>query len=91
MITGPTARAAIPGFAREQHLGSYYGVYASIGGILVLPASAAVGAVVDAVPDTDLGRAAPWRLPAGLVLVAAVSLGPIMRLQDRREQTADRA
>ncbi|WLP90696.1 MFS transporter [Gordonia sp. NB41Y] len=88
MITGPTARAAIPGFAREQHLGSYYGVYASIGGILVLPASAAVGAVVDAVPDTALGRAAPWGLLAGLVLVAAASLGPIMRRQDRRGQTA---
>lgn len=73
MIISPAARAAIPGLAREQHLGSYYGMYASIGGILVLPASAALGAVVDAVPDTGAGRAAPW-LTITLVLTLAACL-----------------
>lgn len=73
MIISPAARAAIPGLAGEQHLGSYYGMYASIGGILVLPASAALGAVVDAVPDTGAGRAAPW-LATALVLPVAATL-----------------
>ena len=75
MIISPAARAAIPGFAKEQHLGSYYGMYASIGGILVLPASAGLGAVVDAVPDTSAGRAAPW-LATALVVALAACLVP---------------
>jgi MFS family permease len=36
MITSPTARAAIPGLAGDRHLGSYYGTYASVGGLLAL-------------------------------------------------------
>lgn len=75
MIISPAARAAIPGFAKEQHLGSYFGMYASVGGILVLPASAALGAVVDAVPDTAAGRATPW-LATALVLTLAACLAP---------------
>jgi MFS family permease len=73
MIIGPAARAAIPTFANERHLGSYYGMYASIGGIMVLPASAGLGAIVDAVPDTAVGRATPW-LVTGAVLVLAAGL-----------------
>jgi MFS family permease len=71
MIIGPAARAAIPTFANERHLGSYYGMYASIGGILVLPASAGLGAIVDAVPDTAAGRAAPWLATAAVLFLAA--------------------
>lgn len=71
MIIGPAARAAIPTFANERHLGSYYGMYASIGGIMVLPASAGLGAIVDAVPDTGAGRAAPWLVTAAVLVLAA--------------------
>lgn len=71
MIIGPAARAAIPTFANERHLGSYYGMYASIGGIMVLPASAGLGAIVDAVPDTAEGRAAPWIATAAVLALSA--------------------
>jgi hypothetical protein len=71
MIIAPAARAAVPAFANEQHLGSYYGMYASIGGILVLPASTALGAIVDAVPDTATGRATPWLATAAVLVVGA--------------------
>jgi hypothetical protein len=71
MIIAPAARAAIPGLADERHLGSYYGAYASIGGIAVLPASAALGALVDAVPDTAAGRAAPWLATTAVLVLAA--------------------
>lgn len=81
MIIGPAARAAIPTFANERHLGSYYGMYASIGGVMVLPASAGLGAIVDAVPDTVPGRAAPW-LATAIVLVLAAGL--VVRAGGRR-------
>lgn len=74
MIVSPTARAAVPTLARERHLGSYYGVYASVGGLMVLPASSLLGIVVDAVPDTALGRAAPWLLMVVAMGAAAVAM-----------------
>ncbi|KQY09204.1 hypothetical protein ASD37_01675 [Mycobacterium sp. Root135] len=81
MIIGPAARAAIPTFANERHLGSYYGMYASIGGIMVLPASAGLGAIVDAVPDTAAGRSAPWLATAAVLVLAA---GLVVRVGGRR-------
>ena len=80
MIIGPAARAAIPTFANERHLGSYYGMYASIGGIMVLPASAGLGAIVDAVPDTAAGRSAPWLATAAVLVLAA---GLVVRVGGR--------
>ncbi|WP_226995723.1 MFS transporter [Gordonia phthalatica] len=80
MIIGPTARAAIPGLARERFLGSYYGVYASVGGVMVLPASSLLGIVVDAAPDSPLGRAAPWLVMVAVMLAAAT----VMRVAAHR-------
>lgn len=71
MIASPTARAAIPPLAGERFLGSYYGAYASVGGLMVLPASSLLGVLIDAVPDTGLGRAAPWLAMAVVMAVAA--------------------
>jgi MFS family permease len=81
MIIAPAARAAVPAFANEQHLGSYYGMYASIGGILVLPASTALGAIIDAVPDTATGRATPWLATASVLAVGACL---VLRVMGRR-------
>lgn len=71
MIIAPTARAAVPAFADERYLGAYYGMYASIGGILVLPAAAGLGAIIDAAPDSAAGRAAPWLALAFVLALAA--------------------
>ncbi|MBM7368292.1 MFS transporter [Gordonia hydrophobica] len=71
MIASPTARAAVPVLAGERFLGSYYGVYASIAGMMVLPASSLLGIIVDAAGDTALGRAAPWLAMVAVMLCAA--------------------
>lgn len=74
MIVSPTARAVIPTLAGEQYLGSYYGVYASVGGLLVLPASSLLGVLVDLAGDGPLGRAAPWLALAAAMGVAAATM-----------------
>ena len=76
MIVGPAARATIPVLARERHLGSYYGVYASFGGLAVLPASALLGALVDVAGDSPLGRASGWLALAAVLLCASATLRP---------------
>ncbi|WP_439031160.1 MFS transporter [Gordonia terrae] len=72
MITSPTARAAIPGLAGDRHLGSYYGTYASVGGLLVLPFASLIGLLMDTVGDGPAGRIAPWLTLAVVTAVAAV-------------------
>ncbi|SFA59913.1 Major Facilitator Superfamily protein [Rhodococcoides kroppenstedtii] len=74
MIAMPFARDLVPVLAGDRTLGAYYGFLASAGGIGVLVGSAGLGAVVDAVPDTALGHAAPWLLGAALPLAAAAIL-----------------
>ncbi|GAA2050493.1 MFS transporter [Williamsia deligens] len=72
MIVGPALRAVIPALARGRHLGTHYGLCASVGGILVLPCSAAVGALVDHLPAEGIGAAVPWWSLAAWAAIAAV-------------------
>jgi MFS family permease len=74
MIVGPTARSTIPPLAHERHLGSYYGVHASLGGLLVLPAASLLGVLVDVLGDSPLARATPWLAMAALLIAAAVAV-----------------
>lgn len=82
MIAMPVARDLVPVLAGDRTLGSYYGFLASVGGIGVLLGSAALGAVLDAVPDTTVGRAVPWFVAAALPLAAAVMLRSVSARAD---------
>ena len=64
MIVGPAIRAVIPVFARGERLGTHYGLCASVGGVMVLPASAAIGALVDHLPGQGPAAGLPWVLLA---------------------------
>ncbi len=76
MIATPTARAMIPGLAGDRWLGTYYGLFASIGGLAVLPAATATGLLSDLLPTTGIGAAGPWLLMSGAFALAIV---PILR------------
>lgn len=79
MVAMPAARDFIPRLAGERLLGSYYGLFASIGGVAVLVASAAVGAVVDLAPHEGWGLAVPWLAMAALLLGAAGAVAVQLR------------
>ncbi|WP_308115718.1 MFS transporter [Rhodococcus sp. BP-241] len=79
MIAMPFARDLVPRMARERSTGSYYGLLASLGGVGVLVGSVALGAIIDAMPDTPAGEAVPWAAAAVLPLAAAVTLRSVAR------------
>lgn len=75
MIVIPVSRNLVPRIASERRLGSYYGLLASIGGLGVLVGSVITGALVDLMPSTGWGSAAPW----GTVAVALVAGALVLR------------
>ncbi|WP_306363663.1 MFS transporter [Nocardia sp. CC227C] len=80
MIATPTARAVIPGFAGDRWLGAYYGFFASIAGLAVLPAVTATGLLSDLLPTTGFAAAAPWLLMSGAF---ALAVPPTLRRVSR--------
>jgi MFS family permease len=83
MVIGPAVRAVIPVLARGDRLGAHYGLCASVGGILVLPVSAAVGALVDVLPEQGAAASLPWCLLAVWAFAAAVGCHRWSVLADR--------
>lgn len=73
MLTGPAVRAVIPLLAHGDRLAMHYGLCASVGGVLVLPVSAAVGALVDHLPERGPAAALPWCLLAAWAFAAAIT------------------
>ncbi|MBY4126938.1 MFS transporter [Rhodococcus fascians] len=82
MIAMPQARDLVPRMAAERRLGSYYGFMASLGGIGVLIGSIAVGAVIDASPDTGWGAAIPWLVAALFPVASVVGLRVVLARLD---------
>ncbi|TFI43016.1 MFS transporter [Rhodococcus sp. 1R11] len=82
MIAMPQARDLVPKMAAERRLGSYYGFMASLGGIGVLLGSIAVGAVIDASPDTGWGTAIPWLVAALFPIASVVGLRIVLARLD---------
>ena len=78
MIAMPQARDLVPQLAAEQRLGSYYGFMASLGGIGVLVGSVALGAVIDAAPDTGWGAAIPWLVASAFPVASVVGLRVVL-------------
>lgn len=74
MIVVPVSRELVPRIAGERRLGSYYGLLASIGGLGVLVGSVVTGALIDLMPTTGWGSAAPWCAVAVALLVSALVL-----------------
>ncbi|MDV7088819.1 MFS transporter, partial [Rhodococcus opacus] len=74
MIVMPQARDLVPRLAAERRLGSYYGFMASLGGIGVLIGSVALGAAIDAAPDTGWGAAIPWLAAAAFPVASVLGL-----------------
>ncbi len=83
MVIGPAVRAVIPVLAHDDRLGAHYGLCASVGGILVLPVSAAAGALVDLLPDRGVAASLPWCLLAAWAFAAAVACRRWSVLSDR--------
>ncbi len=79
MIAMPQARDLVPRMAAERRLGSYYGFMASLGGIGVLIGSIALGAVIDASPDTGWGAAIPWLVAALFPVASVVGLRVVLK------------
>ncbi|WP_280396594.1 MFS transporter [Nocardia carnea] len=84
MTTLPVARDLIPRLAAERRLGSYYGLFASIGGLGVLAGSVLTGALIDLVPTTGWGLAAPWCAVALALLASSL----VLKLQLRSPDSA---
>lgn len=82
MIAMPQARDLVPKMAAERRLGSYYGFMASLGGIGVLLGSIAVGAVIDASPDTGWGAAIPWLVAALFPIASVIGLRIVLARLD---------
>ncbi|MFV0453112.1 MAG: MFS transporter [Propioniciclava sp.] len=78
MIVGPRSRDTVAILGREQHLGAYLGVMASMGGLLVLVASGPLGALLEASRQPGPSAAGPWLVIAALPLLAAVAAGPLL-------------
>lgn len=74
MIVLPVSRDLVPRIAAERRLGSYYGLLASIGGLGVLIGSVITGVLVDLMPSTGWGSAAPWCAVALALLAGALVL-----------------
>ncbi len=81
LITHPTALSTVPKFAGDGPTGTYFGLLASLGGIAVLLASLATGALFDtggssATSGTStngsLTLALPWLFLAALSIIAAI-------------------
>ncbi|MGV8873398.1 MAG: MDR family MFS transporter [Rhodococcus sp. (in: high G+C Gram-positive bacteria)] len=82
MIAMPQARDLVPLMAAERRLGSYYGFMASLGGIGVLIGSIALGAVIDASPDTGWGAAIPWLVAALFPIASVIGLRVVLARLD---------
>ncbi|MFC9360652.1 MDR family MFS transporter [Rhodococcus sp. NPDC057014] len=87
MIAMPVARDAIARMASGRRLGTYYGVFASIGGAAVLLGSVAVGALIDAVPSTGWPLAAPWCAVGALLTGSALTVRVAFPARRRDETT----
>ncbi|WP_084486953.1 MFS transporter [Nocardia sienata] len=87
MIAVPVARDLVPRMAAERRLGFYYGLLASIGGLGVLVGSVITGTLIDMVPATGWGLAAPWCAVA-LALVASAAV-LILQLRSRDSAPPD--
>ncbi|GAB2664646.1 MFS transporter [Nocardia goodfellowii] len=74
MIVLPVSRDLVPRIAGERRLGSYFGFLASIGGLGVLVGSVVTGALIDLLPSTGWGSAAPWFAIAVALLGSALVL-----------------
>lgn len=75
MTVVPLAQDAVGRLAGERRLGSYFGVLATAGGVVVLLGGVGLGALVDpAVPP-----AVPWLVTAVLPIASAVALAVLAR------------
>lgn len=82
MIAMPQARDLVPRLAAERRLGAYFGFMASLGGIGVLIGSAALGSLIDAVPETGWGAGIPWLAAAAFPIASGLCLRTVLaRLQ----------
>jgi MFS family permease len=78
MIAMPQARDLVPRLAGERRLGSYYGFMASLGGMGVLIGSVALGALIDAAPNTGWGTAIPWLAAAAFPVASGLCLRTVL-------------
>ncbi len=81
LIANPTALSTVPKFSGSRPTGTYFGLLASLGGIAVLLAGLATGALFDtgnslstnsAGPYHAVAQALPWLFLAALSMVAAI-------------------
>lgn len=73
MLAVPLAQDLVPRLAGERRLGTYFGVLASVGGVVVLVGSTAVGGLL------DLGGPLPWLVIAAVPLAGAAVLATLAR------------
>ncbi|MEU1984551.1 MFS transporter [Nocardia sp. NPDC019395] len=82
MTTMPLARDLVPRMAAERRLGTYYGLFASIGGLAVLVGSVLTGVLIDLLPATGWGLAVPWCAVALALLASSLVLKLRLRSHD---------
>lgn len=79
LTVGPVALDLVPRFAGERAWGSYYGLLATCGGVVVLVLSVPLGAGYAAAQEPGPLAALPWAALAVLPLVSAVGVRALLR------------
>lgn len=75
MIAVPISRDLVGTIAGDEDLGSYYGFLNSFGGLAVLIASTALGALLDAAETPGPAASVPWLVMAVVLVASAAGLG----------------
>lgn len=83
MVAAPYARDLVGLIAREQHLGTYFGVLNSFGGFAVLITSVFIGRTLDFADEPQPAAMTPWLILVVLMLgSAALTTAVARRVRD---------
>ncbi|WP_028473275.1 MFS transporter [Nocardioides alkalitolerans] len=84
LTVGPTALDLVPRFADGRPLGSYYGLLATCGGVVVLLLSVPLGAWYVAASTPGPGASLPWAVLTVLPLCSALGMAALLRRMPTR-------
>ena len=79
VLAAPVVRDLVPRMAQEASVGAHYGVLASVGGLVVLVGSSAVGALLAPAGVSGPAASLPWVLLVGASTASAVGLAVLLR------------
>ncbi|WP_299038711.1 MFS transporter [uncultured Pseudokineococcus sp.] len=79
VLAAPVVRDLVPRMAQEASVGAHYGVLASVGGLVVLVGSSAVGALLAPAGVSGPAASLPWVLLAGASTTSALGLAVLLR------------